>query len=227
LPDIINEYPRQEDKIKRRKLSDIKYIILHHTVSDDDPIKADVYGLFKYFSSKSNHITPGKPLPAPAYHMVMEVVENKVEFFDTAYAQDITYHVGGWNKESFSVAINQMDYAELTVEQYSTLVVKLAEVCLWLNVSPILLRGHRELKTTGWSFKNNRIRLRKTCPGFINLSVLRQEVVEQLRQMGFFRLSLYEMERYTEQYIDKTFINKIPQWERQVFGGVTINEIGE
>jgi len=220
MQNIIYDYPRQEDKIRKRKQDDIFYIILHHTVMDDEPIDADVYKLIKYFSSENNHITPGKSLPCFAYHEVMEVVDNKITFFETAHPTDITYHAGAWNSESYSISINQMDYDELTIEQYKMLVIRLAELCIQLNISPIFIRGHRELKGTGWYIRNKKFGLRKTCPGFINMSVLRQEVVEQLRQKGFLRVGVYNLENYGEQYIDKNFIKGVPMWDRKVFGGI-------
>jgi len=212
MSNIIDEYPRIEEKIKKRDLKDIHYIVVHHTVMDDEPIKADVYRLLKYFASKDNHITPGKPLPAPAYHEIMEVVEGKVEFFEISYSQDITYHAGNWNKNSYGISINQMDYEELTVDQYKRLVGRLADLCIQFNINPGFIRGHRELKGTGWFLQNKKFKLRKICPGFVNLRVLREDVHQHLRNRGFFRGLIDE-----KQYIDKKYINGFTDFYRELF----------
>ena len=203
---VIDEYPRQEEHIKKSKVEEINYIVVHHTVSDDLPLEADYKKLLKYFASKNNHITPGKPLPSPAYHELMEVVDNEVVFFDLSYPDEIVYHVGKWNSECYGLSVNQLDYEELTVEEYNKLVSRLSELCIQFNINPICIRGHRELEGTGWFIQNNKFKLRKTCPGFVNLNMLRYNVIQSLKRMGWFNL---EFDMGNKQYIKKDFVNGI------------------
>lgn len=213
VEEIVKSYPRLEDRILKRQIDDINLIIIHHTVMDDNPITADVYKLFEYFSSSNNHITPGKPLAVPAYHEIIEKVNNQIIFFQTAYLEDIVYAVGSWNSISYNISINQTSWKQITPNTYDMLIERLSQLCIQFNLNSFAIRGHRELYKTGWRKYKGQIKPRKNCPGFISLPLLRYNCKLNLQKMNVWNYSrTLPEEVINSQYINKKWLIKNSQY---------------
>ena len=175
------------------ELKEITYIVIHTINGVVTP-----RGLAKY-DIGPNHISK-TGCPTFTYHYFLR---RDGEINQTVNHNIVTWHAGKWNEKSLAVALNyKLDkewekkaYAGTAVsdlppnknnapskEMMDSLYNLLVELCLAENISPINIRGHRELKGTGWTFKKGSKVLRKHCPGMsINLDSVRGLVTINLQ----------------------------------------------
>ena len=173
LWDISQTLVRHPEKKYKRRTQPPKRIVVHCSDLEISPQELAV------FDTAPNHIS-STGCPAITYHQVYE--ESRA--FKTLDYDEISWHVGLWNKGSLGVCLLYkptdefgMDSFGPPLRTYQTAVQQIAKLCLKFRIPPYEVYGHRELKGTGWFFWKGSRRLRKTCPGLeIDLDRMRSEI---------------------------------------------------
>lgn len=186
--DAIHDTQSPEKNWKQRKISRIKRLIIHCSDTEwtlEDLYQYDVVGYHKdmlWFDGGFNAIDPSG-LPGLTYHFVGT---RDGTIYQCNGLNDVTSHAAGSNTKSLSYCLmyratdNPTGPAtEPSLPQLSSLINWAGTTCTQLGLNPYkAVRGHRELKGTGWFLdKNGHKRLRKVCPGMqVDLTKLRQSI---------------------------------------------------
>ena len=180
VQDISDTLPRNPDKKHDlRSLSDIVRIVLHTTDWDTQPKRIAEYDCGK------NHISD-TGCPAITYS---EIIMKDGIVYRTLPYEEISWHVGPWNKGSLALALmfrvcdsKGIDTFAPTEESLKAAISRCGELCLELGIAPDNVVGHRELEFTGWTWsKGSKVR-RKTCPGMqIDLDLFRTRVAAYIQ----------------------------------------------
>jgi N-acetylmuramoyl-L-alanine amidase len=137
--DIIDDLPRGPKPYKRRSLSLIDTIVLHHSATLSGTPLA-----FATYHVKNNG------WPGIGYHYV---VGKKGEVWQTNYASTIGYHASGYNSRSIGICmVGNFDEQEFTGRQKAACLA-LMRYLLDLHHGIRRVLGHRETGSP------------KTCPG--------------------------------------------------------------
>lgn len=173
--DIQNDLPRHPNKVYSvRSCSNIKRIVIHTTDWIVTPQRLAEYDI------SPNHIS-ATGCPAITYH---ELVMNDGKIFKTLPWTETSWHVGLWNPGSLALALVFKATDKEDKDQYApsknsllSLQTRCGDICLQLALTPDKVKGHRELKGTGWFWQKGSKRLRKTCPGLkVDMDLLRTNI---------------------------------------------------
>jgi len=154
-------------------------IIVHTSASDNqDPNKTARY-----------HITPGpqnhiSTKGAPGLCYADFITKEGVIYHCNSY-QDITWHAGSYNTRSIGVvlAYKGQDKIPPVEAQYTALLEHLVILCLYLNISPENVIGHREVPGMFTILGNGSKKYKKVCPGMgLNLDKMRQELTARIQR---------------------------------------------
>ncbi len=175
-------------KPNKRKLSDIKRIVLHCTDWVVTPEKLTEYDL------GPNHIS-STGCPSPTYSWM---IDKEGTIFKMVDETVITWHVGTWNPSSVGVALSYRTDPAFesdknlkpapdrvpTLAMMQNCIELLVQLCIDLKVPPTEVVGHRELPGTGFSWVKDHKVLRKTCPGrAIDMDNLRKDIFKKLQEI--------------------------------------------
>jgi hypothetical protein len=190
--DISRTLPRHPTKkYSLRKKSDIKRIVIHTTNWNTTPEVLAKYDITPYFEKNGvkywNHISR-TGCPAITY---AEIITNDGRVFKTLPYEEVSWHVGIWNKSSLGVALMYECTNELgddifgpSEEALKSLYRRVGNLCLELGLPPTEKHvvGHRELWGTGWFWSKGSKTLRKTCPGLkVDLDDVRDRVCKYVQ----------------------------------------------
>jgi N-acetyl-anhydromuramyl-L-alanine amidase AmpD len=170
----LNPNPRR--RYKRRKLKKITKIVIHSTGTGEP----NLVPLARYDVTPrpDHHISP-KGCPGFTYHYYVGRDEGQGDpnIFFTSDLENITWHAGKHNKNSIGVCMKykyQGNPNPPSDGQLQALYRLLVHLCLELKIDPDNIRGHRELRGTGYKIVNGVKKLRKPCPGMlVNMDALR------------------------------------------------------
>lgn len=143
-------------KYKERLLNSIKYVAVHHSLTDDIPGGKDVEAFAKYHIDTNDW-------PGIGYHYVIDA-DGTV--YKCNSASKWTYHVGEHNK--FAIGICMVgDFRDdiPSFEQYDALIKLLKEIVNAYGIRPENILGHSEFKGYEW----------KKCP-CIDMEQVRRDV---------------------------------------------------
>lgn len=161
--DISDELPcHKRRKYKERKISSIRYIVVHHgAVPGDGREKLHAY---------ANHHVNVLGWPGIGYHYG---IGKDGTIYRTNRLEVISYHVGRYNSKSVGlVLVGHYDIEEPPQEQLVSARRLCAWLCQQLNLSPEDIKGHREFPDVP-----------KSCPGLkISMSAFREEVRKLLEE---------------------------------------------
>lgn len=187
MNDLVSQLPlNSKKKPKVRPLSSIKQIIVHTTDWDIAPLELAKYDI------GPNHID-STGCPSITYHYL---IEKDGTVSRTAKEEWVTWHAGGHNSNSLSIAlVYKTDPAfesgkgpykvnfTPTQEMLIALDDLLVDLCKKFRIPPTEIYGHRELIGTGFILFKGHKRLRKTCPGMsVDLDELRETIILRLQQ---------------------------------------------
>lgn len=132
INDLVSNLPvNSKRKYSKRHLSDIEYIIIHHTAGGGTPESIARY-----------HVSVG--WPGIGYHYL---INDKGEIFQTNRIDTVSYNVGGKNKDVIGIAlIGNFETKKLTETQKSS-IKNLVEL-LRVFVGPVKVKGHNDLANT-------------------------------------------------------------------------------
>jgi hypothetical protein len=182
--DLSKKLPRHPTrKYPTRKLSDIKGIVVHCTDN-----YWDVWELAR------RDITPGKTNPVSSrgcpectYH---SFITKEGKIYRTVDYTKSSWHAAGYNAKTVSTCIQYLATGNKEAPpkvQMEALYNHLADEAVTLKIVPdkLLIRGHRELKGTGYLIdRGGHKRLKKTCPGLlVDLDALRLEVAKRMQKI--------------------------------------------
>ena len=181
--------PNPKRRYKRRKLSKIKKIVLHSTGTGEP----NLMPLAKYDVTPrpDHHISP-KGCPGFTYHYY---INQTGEVFFTSDPKNITWHAGEHNGSGIGVCM-QYKYVNNpnppSNKQLQATCKLLTYLCLKLKIDPDNIKGHRELRGTGYKIVNGVKKLRKPCPGMlVSMSKIRytvsMSVQKVLAQFGLYK----------------------------------------
>jgi len=173
-----------------RPLTDIKRIVVHTTDANWSITDLAQYDI------GPNHIS-ATGCPAITY---ADVVMDNGTIFHTLSYREVSWHVGVWNPGSVGIAmmfkctdpVTKKDTYGPSEKQYISCYDHCAKLCLYLNLTPDKIVGHRELSGTGWFMFKGHKKLRKTCPGLkTDMDHLRTKASEvmqaYLRLKGYYK----------------------------------------
>ena len=143
--DIADELPRhRRRRYRRRKLSSIRYIVVHHGAAMGD-------GLSRIRAYARYHVE-SLGWPGIGYHFA---VAKDGTIYRTQPLDVVSYHVGGYNSKSVGVVlVGHYDIEDPPPEQMASARHLCAWLCEELGLPPENVRGHREFPG-----------VHKTCPG--------------------------------------------------------------
>jgi hypothetical protein len=161
-----------------RNTNDINRLVLHC----DDATNWTPERLSSFFVYERKF-----PICAYHYYVCADAI------YQMVHENILTYHAAPFNSKSIGVAINfnadrdEKLNAPLNPQILQNAVLLFAYLSVKFAIRPIEgnIFGHRELPGTGW-FKgaDNKIHLRKTCPGLtINLNTFRFEVAREVQKI--------------------------------------------
>jgi hypothetical protein len=187
IKDLVPTLPiHPKKKVKFRKLSNIKKIVVHTTDWNIEPLELAKYDI------GPNHID-STGCPSITYHYY---IGKDGTVARTAAEEWVTWHAAGYNTESVAICLAYktdplFESGKIsqpgpnnkpTEEMLKALDALLVYLCKRLKVNPKEILGHRELEGTGFTFQKGHKQLRKTCPGMtINLDILRARVFSLLQ----------------------------------------------
>jgi len=148
IKNIINLLPKSLTKrYGKRKLSVVKYIVIHHSAIDG----------FNAFDYAKWHLKRG--WAGIGYHYV---IEKDGTIQQTNELTTISYHVKGYNTKSIGISMSgNFQKHKPTNAQVKSLVALIKKIKKEVNPK-LLVKGHRELN-------------KSLCPGkFVNLSKIRE-----------------------------------------------------
>jgi len=127
-----------------------------------------------------NHIS-SRGAPGVCYH---DYIRGDGQVFRCNDYESITWHTKGWNRAGVGVVLAfQGQTGQIPPSpQFSALIQHVAKLCLYLKVSPVNVKGHREsLAIPGGK---GPVRYKKACPGMgINLDMLRHLVTIRVQKL--------------------------------------------
>lgn len=166
---ILNSLPTNGEW---RKYPGIKRLVIHC----NDNGNWGPMDTAKYHISPDCHI---KNMKGIAYHVFIDA---KGDVYKTSNYDNVTWHVGIWNRSSLAVCIQYRGTGNTNPPNsfvQSSLHTTLAALSLAYGVTEIV--GHRELQFTGWI--NNKDNLLKTCPGIaVNLDKVRRNTTMYIQK---------------------------------------------
>lgn len=175
--DLRDKLPRHPTRrwSKRKK---IKWLVIHCTASDNqDPFETNAYHI-----SKGNHIS-AKGCPRIVYHDY--ITKTGVIFHCNDYS-DWTWHAGWVNRwaASITMAYRGQDGGFPPIEQYEATLRHATKLCMYLNLTPDKIKGHREISGF-WTWLGKGSKKYKTvCPGMaIHLDGLRTQVAIRMQRL--------------------------------------------
>jgi N-acetyl-anhydromuramyl-L-alanine amidase AmpD len=163
IRDMMLKNPNPKRRYRTRKLKKIKKIVLHCDAWDKDLWETARYDVTP---SEDHHISK-KGCPGFTYHFF---VEKKGEVFYCEGMNKITWHAGNHNGNSIGICIRYRATGNPNPppeEQLDSTYRLLTHLCLQLGIDPDNIKGHRELKGTGYKIVKGVKKLRKTCPGML------------------------------------------------------------
>ena len=201
ISDVLPRHPTK--KYKTRDESTIDLIVVHCTDRDwsvQQVAEYDTSGSLTYIRkcdgqkiTDHNHIN-AKGIPGITYHDC--IGENQL--WHTLPYTESSYHAGGYNSRSVAIAmLYRTTNPETNRGEFAPPegMVKLtqchaAELCLKFGLTPDKVKGHRELKGTGWDWIKGRKRLLKSCPGMhVDMDLMRSNIAKYMQiklQIGRF-----------------------------------------
>ena len=176
--DIRRTIPRHiTRKWKTRSKAD--RIVVHTTASNNqDPNKTARYHVTP---SENNHISK-KGAPGLCY---TDFITKTGTVYHCNDYQDITWHCGKWNTRSVGVvmAFKGQDGDSPEEAQYTALLEHLVILCLYLNIPPNHVIGHREVPGIMTILGNGSRKYKKKCPGMgINLDEMRKDLTGRIQR---------------------------------------------
>ena len=164
-------------KILTREVSKIKRIVFHCT----DANGWTPYQLNDFFLNE-------RGFPTCGYHYY--VMRDKV--YQMVSEHVISYHASGYNSDSvgFSIDYNATFETKMNVALDENIIKQAVKTATYLcfrhKLFPDSIKGHRELKGTGWIFVYHNDKrstaLVKTCPGLkIDLNDFRYQVAKEIQ----------------------------------------------
>jgi len=178
IVDVIDNLPTNKDKkYPKRLISEIKYNVVHHSLTDDIPGDEDIYAFARYHV---NHYD----WPGIGYHYV---IDTDGTIYKTNYISTKAYHAGDYNRISIGVCLvgNFIKYNP-SDKQYSSLIELLKHLEETYNSKTI---GHSEVPGYEW----------KECPA-IDLDKLRQDLKPQEKQKNLVSFILDLIHKIFEQF---------------------------
>lgn len=181
LRDSLPVHPTK--KPTERGLGSLNMIVVHTTDWDTDVVTLAKYDI------GPNHIS-STGCPTATYHDV--IMKDGTRQHCVPY-KFVTWHAGKWNTKSVAVALmyrcSQPGKPDLspTADQMESLKQLLVSQCLVLKISPMNIKGHRELEFTGFVWKYTKDgkaskSLIKTCPGMqVDLDRLRLDIATRVQ----------------------------------------------
>lgn len=189
--ELTRKLPRHPTRrYKNRRLKEIKGLVLHCT---DNTWTVEELARRDITPGKSNPVS-SKGCPECTYHYF---IDHDGTIYHTVNMSKIVWHAAGYNSKTAAVVIRYIATNNPNPpgrKQMTSVYRLLTKLALMLRVVPdsLHIRGHRELRGTGYLIRNGHKRLKKTCPGLlINLDTVRVKVAK-LMQLELKRKSLYK-----------------------------------
>lgn len=169
-------------KYALRRARDIKGLVLHCT---DNNWGVEELAQRDITPGPQNPVSP-RGCPECTYHYYVDY-DGKI--YHTVNDNKVTWHAAGYNTKTLSMVIrytvtgnpNPPPEAQLKAAYR-----QLARLALKYRITPdsLHLRGHRELKGTGYIVRAGHKRLKKTCPGLlINLDNMRVKIGRTMQKI--------------------------------------------
>jgi len=178
LRSLLPRHPTRKWK-KRKKIS---WLIVHMTASNNqDPYKTNEYHI-----SPGNHISK-KGCPRITYH---DYITDDGTIYHCNNYFDWIWHCGWINRWSAGITMafrgqtkdNSGNYITPPAAQWRSLIQHLVRLCLYLNLSPNRIKGHREVRGFWKLLGRGSKKYKTSCPGFgIDLDELRTQVCKRLQ----------------------------------------------
>lgn len=184
--DIRDKLPRHPTK-KWKTRKNIDTIVVHCSDgSSQDPVS---YARFHITPSPDNHLSTSGA-PGLAYH---DLITKDGTVYHCNLYSDSTWHAKFYNDRSVGVCMAFRPETENpSGDQIMALFEHVAQLCLWLKVSPNRVFGHRELPWMFKIFHDGSKGYLKTCPGMqVNLDSMRSEIAKFV-QINLQRKGLYD-----------------------------------